>query len=612
MAKREEFDRTSAGRLKGVRARVLVPAAVVALAAGWLAPGAAHACGGFFCDRPAAANPVPVIAQAAENVVFALDRDPVTGAGIVEAHIQIKYTGEADQFSWIVPLTSMPALSVGSDVLFQVLEPATRPTFTTRFVVDGTCNTPSGGSGFGCGGSVSESAGVAPPGGYDGGNASAPTIDVSFHGNIGPYDTVVVRSDDAGALETWLNENKYFVSPQASQIIQKYVATQSYFVALRLQSGHGVDEIQPLVVKLTAEEGCLPLQLTAIATTPDLRINVWVLGNGRAVPINYDELTLNYAKLDWFGNGANYDRLVSDAANEAGGNAFLVEYAQPAASLASRFAIRADAAASLAGQKIPSAFISVLNSLGIPLSGRVIEVLRQYLPEPASLKAQGVTEAQYYNTQLGYLSSVPPGQFDAASAAAQIETEVLAPVRSFQALFAGHAYLTRLATFISADEMTKDPLFVTNPTLPPVSNQHTATAHVLCSDELTMCAAPVRLDLPDGGPSLRYRATGGGACSSGSTAFDRGKLDTDLPAAERVYLRDATGPGTVLVDQTAEIAKVLRAHDGTVPTGSGGGCAVTRRARLSAPGALVLAGALFVARLRRRRARASGARTDRA
>jgi hypothetical protein len=132
---------------------------------------------------------------------------------------------------------------------------------------------------------------------------------------------------------------------------------------------------------------------------------------------------------------------------------------------------------------------------------------------------------------------------------------------------------------------------------------------VLCSDDFNRCTAPVRLDLPDGGPSLRYRAASGGACSSGTTAFDRGKLDTDLPAAERVYLRDATGAGTVLVDQTAEIAKVLRAHDSTVPTGSGGGCAVTRRARSSALGALIFAGVLLVARLRRRR---SGAPTNHA
>lgn len=181
--------------------RLLFPLA--ASAALWSTCGRAQACGGFFCDRPAAANPVPVIAQAAENVMFALDRDPQTGAGLVEAHIQIKYSGAADQFSWIVPMTSKPTLDVGSDVLFQVLEPKTRPTFTTQFLVDGSCQMPNGGgSSVGCGGS-GESATNGAPKGADAGTAGhAPTVDVSFQGNIGPYESVVLQSDNAGALES--------------------------------------------------------------------------------------------------------------------------------------------------------------------------------------------------------------------------------------------------------------------------------------------------------------------------------------------------------------------------------------------------------------------------
>src|SRR5436190_15437203 len=132
--------------------RIRVAAIACAGLAAWLAPVAARACGGFFCDRGPGAVPVPVIAQAAENVVFALDRDPLSGGGLVEAHIQIKYSGAADQFSWIVPMTAEPTVSLGSDVLFQVLEPKTRPSFTTTLTVDGTCQVPSSGtSSFSCG-----------------------------------------------------------------------------------------------------------------------------------------------------------------------------------------------------------------------------------------------------------------------------------------------------------------------------------------------------------------------------------------------------------------------------------------------------------------------------
>src|SRR5262249_15565591 len=156
----------------------------------------------------------------------------------------------------------------------------------------------------------------------------------------------------------------------------------------------------------TSEEGCLPLRLTAIAATNDVRINVWVLGAARAVPVNYDELTINLAKLDWFGNGANYDTLVGDAANEAGGNAFLTEYAQPTATAmpAAWFDVPLTAQTTLAQATNPTAFMTALQSLGLVVGGRVLEVLRAQLPEPAALKAQGVSEATFYAPPYFYLS----------------------------------------------------------------------------------------------------------------------------------------------------------------------------------------------------------------
>ena len=47
---------------------------------------------------------------------------------------------------------------------------------------------------------------------------------------------------------------------------------------------------------------------------------MWVLAKARAVPINYAEIAINQAKLDWFNAGRNYDQLLKEAANEARGN----------------------------------------------------------------------------------------------------------------------------------------------------------------------------------------------------------------------------------------------------------------------------------------------------
>jgi hypothetical protein len=113
-----------------MRARTIIVGSCVAAAAlaGPIGLREARACGGFFCNRPPPDGTLP-IAQAAENVLFVMDKDPATGVSRVEAHVQILYTGPATQFSWIVPVTAVPTVDVGWDILFDRIEPPTRPSF---------------------------------------------------------------------------------------------------------------------------------------------------------------------------------------------------------------------------------------------------------------------------------------------------------------------------------------------------------------------------------------------------------------------------------------------------------------------------------------------------
>ena len=67
--------------------------------------------------------------------------------------------------------------------------------------------------------------------------------------------------------------------------------------------------------------------------------------------------------------------------------------------------------------------------------------------------------------------------------------EVLTPIANFRSLFDRNGRLTRLATFISPEEMTSDPVFVTNASLPDVDPKHLAVAHVMCGDGAPACAA---------------------------------------------------------------------------------------------------------------------------
>jgi len=565
---------------------------VVLLAVG-PGPRLAQACGGFFCDRPSSTSTTLPIAQAAENVLFVMGKD-ADGAATVDAHIQIFYTGPASKFSWIVPVTSVPTVTIGSDILFERIEPPTRPSFNVSFQLEGNCTGVSGvgaGCGSAAGGASATGGGVGPVS-----DAGVPTVHVLASGSVGRFDYVVIKSTDGATLQTWLTDNGYYVSPDSATIINGYVTGQFSFVAVRLQNGQDTSAIRPIVLHMAATEACLPLKLTAIASTPDLRINVWVLGAARAVPLAYAEIAINQAKLDWFMGGSNYDQLLKDAANEAGGDAFAVEYAMPATNSTSWFALPSTTLDDLAAATTPPDFVAALARAGLQPIGAVLQVLRAQIPEPANLAAQGISEAAFYNNISYYWNTgkMDFAPFDAAAATGAMNTDIITPLNNYQTMFNRPGRLTRLATFISPEEMTKDPLFVTNASLPDVSPAHMAVAHVMCGDGTNACFAPVRLRTEDG-QDVRFSAT---ACSQ----YARGADLDQLPASTVAYMRAADGDGQIVVDNRTQIAAALKTRNQKIafPTSGGCGCATG-----GSPGFVLwltlVAGGLGVSRLRRRR-----------
>ena len=173
--------------------------------------------------------------------------------------------------------------------------------------------------------SITGTAGTTGAAGASGGG-----VMVSFQGAVGPFDAAVIKSADSVELRTWLTDNGYIVSDQAVGLIDAYVRENKYFVALKLLNGLGVRSIQPIVLTFKGVEACVPLRLTAIAANPDMPVLVWVLGEQRVAPRGYYEIKIDEMRIDWPSGGSNYfgpSGLVSQAANEAGGNAFVTEYA---------------------------------------------------------------------------------------------------------------------------------------------------------------------------------------------------------------------------------------------------------------------------------------------
>jgi hypothetical protein len=493
--------------------------ALGACLAAMLVSGEARACGGFFCDRPAVPSDLPV-AQTGENVLFAMD-PTAQGLYRLEAHIQIFYTGPADRFSWVVPVDALPTLDVGSNAVFAALDAATRPKLMVTRKREGVCSDDTVSFGPAGGSSSSRRSPTAS------GVPDDMGVQVAFKGDVGPFDSVVVRADDPGRLKAWLTENGYYLSDEGSQLIDAYVQEQKYFVALKLLPGKLVTEIQPIVLRFEARGPCVPLRLTAVAALPDLRVNLWVLSTYRVVPENYFEITLNEARFDWLGGGSNYQELLKAAANEAGGNAFAVEYVGPTTPLA--------------------------GSLVVDGSSLIID------PEVRQIS-----------------DSFRPDQHPGMTLAQVIEAQVVRPRRAAQALFDSHPKLTRLVTFISPDEMKVDPTFIENGSLPDVSNLRTADATLLCGARAySSCNAPMRVSLPDG-KSLYFKAPEVGWCGT-STPDDRGALDR-MPALERGWKREATGEGALRFDNRSIIAAGVQAQESAV---IGCGCALGGRATIS-------------------------------
>jgi MYXO-CTERM domain-containing protein len=536
------------------------------LAAALLPGHPARACGGLFCNQPQNTFDPPPVAQTGENVLFAMEKDPQTGVNHLEAHVQIFYGGPADRFSWVVPVDSKPELDVGTNQLFKVLVPATNPTFNVDYQEEGSCKQPApreygGSAGSGGNGGFAEDAGA--PAAADG----AVGISVSFRGDIGPYDAVVIKStnvNDAKPLKDWLTENKYYISSDGSRLIDDYVREDKYFVAIRLINGHSVNEIQPLVMRFDGPGPCVPLKLTSIAAINDLRVNLWVLAETRVVPQNYFEIKVNPIRIDWFHNGGNYDDLVKKAADEAGGNAFVTDFVGDATVMQNQiYAGRFDTTR-LSLTRTPPEAMQEINVQGFPRDAALLEILRKDLPEPQVLKDMGVSDVQFYG-QLAfywqtYQQSFAP--FDARVLAADITMRIVQPLAKAQALFDRFRKLSRLSTFISPEEMTVDPLFMANSTLPDVPANRQATAYLMCGNQkYTRCQAPIRLELPDGQKLyFKARANTDAYCYDPSGNLDRTGLD-ETPALVTAYQRESVGEGAVRVNNQPAIEGAVNNHN---------------------------------------------------
>ena len=471
-----------------------------------LAGGDAEACGCFAPPDPT----VPIV-QAGERLLFSVAN------GVVTAHIQIQYAGDAKDFGWLLPMPSVPTLKLGTEELFTQLIRTTQPRYLLRTFTTGTCAGSLGGGGIGiAGASAARDVNFSVENSFTEGAASSPLV---IESSIGPYDYAVLKADRQDEMLSWLADNRYFVPAGTQESLAPYVHAGAFFLALKLKSGKATGDIQPVVLTYASDLPMIPIILTSVGAQEHMGVQVWMLGEGRAIPRNYNHVIVNDSHIDWLRQAKNYNDVVIAAVGEAPDkHAFVTEYAGSSDLMKDVLdgPTRFGQISELAALTDPADFVQYLfrngyavsQNMGRPSLPPLLEslVLAQ-VPFPAGLRS--VTNEQGYlqslRTYLGPWRMQHPdafagwtSTFDAPVLAAQIQEKVVAPARAAGELFRQHPSLTRLYTTLSPGDMTRDPVFSFNAGLPNVPSDHTATLQIDCGLGGSVTSSPVTLTTEQG------------------------------------------------------------------------------------------------------------------
>lgn len=549
----------------------------------------AHACGCFAPPDPS----VPVV-QAGERIVFEA-KD-----GKVKAHIQIQYSGKAAEFAWLVPVSSIPEIGVGTGELFTQIINATQPKYSVNYSYRGDCPFDPNRNNGGAGGPSSDSSGDGDGDGDEGGV-------VVMEDSIGPYDYAILNANAKTEMLAWLADNQYFVPAGTEDVMDPYVREGAYFLALKLRSGRDVGDLQPVVLTYDAEKAGVPIVLTQVAAERDMGVQIWMLGRYRAIPTNYFHTLINDARLNWFQFGDNYAEVVTNAVDEADGHhSFVTEYAGSTDVMSGRLMYpgRFGNSSELRAISDPITYISYLNQNGFPVfnnntgaasyTSETLAVLAAHLPIPPQLAADGVEAADYYfniDYWLGFYRTENPEKFTDADLdfdpilfTMELDERVVEATRAADAMFTENTYLTRLFTTLSPNEMVKDPVFSFNPDLPDVSNIHTAEATYFCGlgDDDDPASTPMvmvteqnhKLEFPRGNGIDPY-------------------ANVVMPWSYKTQILREEGDPEDVQDNGDRISTALDAF--------GGGCSVSGNTRGALGSMLFILGVAFLATRRRRR-----------
>ena len=428
-----------------------------------LSPQVGMACGGLFCDNTTPVN------QSAERILFAPTEDGM------DMHVRITYAGPPSNFGWLLPVPRDVEYGLSSESLFTQLDQNFAPVFVLRTEIDPGCSdllraAPS-----------NESAGFSDAGAGQS-DPNEATVQVLSREAVGPYDLVVLLPDSVEALREWLTENEYQIPDTADATLQPYVEMEAAFLALKLLAGSDAGDVQPIRMSFGGSTPAIPIVPTSVAADPDMGILVHLLGQSRAVPNNYRHVKINEAALDWNNRGQNYADVVSQAADEAGGQAFVTDFAGAHNDRLFLGTFEAQQLERVRTIQDPAELLQyVLFSAGLGSNDQDLQrVVRAAISTRGDLTADEVLGCPQCYSDRGDGAEGQAFEVDVELLITSIEEQINEPRERIESLFGENPYLTRLYSTMSAHEMTVDPTFGYNRDLEDKANRRTAIRRVRC------------------------------------------------------------------------------------------------------------------------------------
>jgi hypothetical protein len=227
--------------------------------------------------------------------------------GVERLVIETRFAGDGTNFAWVVPLPSQPVIEEASAGLFPTLQYLFQPHIrhdVTRYYLWAV--------GLGALGLVLTWAArqnqlslvlllllilfflsgmLLPALGTASSRAVAslpesPGSEVSVLDRqiVGVFDTAVIASHDAQALQSWLKENGFALGLNTAPVIESYVKDGWVFVAAKVgcdETGNRTRTPHPLSFTFRTDKAVYPMRLTGIGNGP-LRVVLYVFGDSWA------------------------------------------------------------------------------------------------------------------------------------------------------------------------------------------------------------------------------------------------------------------------------------------------------------------------------------------